>query len=319
MSKPESDVDPVRRRTGFLSALSKAYTAVFRLIDTEGTTDDALKLQQKLHDRYTAYLENHEDALVAVPERESSLNASHVDVDQRHQEAVDQLQAYIDDGTRTERSLHVRSLFSSSASNAGTLKTTSKKESSRRSSCSHVSKGDRLSEARVQAELAKKNVEQQRVLQEAQQRKLAVERETTRQRLEFERQAAERKAELDQQAHPEAARRQLELEEQARQRRLLQDEKKKSRLDDKWQSMKNFKLKSRSESGKNCVQPWGGSDEERDDVTRCKPVKNANLGFQPIDEQQTSMLKILESYAKPNVPTKKLPPRAANNTQKHRR
>ena len=186
--------------------------------------DDAFKLQQKLHDRYTAYLESHEEALVAVQERESSLNASHVDVDQRHQEAVDQLQAYIDDGTRTERSLHVRSLFSSSASNAGTLKTTSKKESSRRSSCSHVSKGDRLSEARVQAELAKKNVEQQRVLQEAQQRKLAVERETTRQRLEFERQAAERKAELDQQAHQEAARRQLELEEQARQRRLLQDE-----------------------------------------------------------------------------------------------
>ena len=212
MSKPESDVDPVRCRAGFLSALSKTYTAVCRLIDTEGSTEDALQLQQKLDGRYTAYLEAHENALVAVPERENSLNASHIDVDQRHQEAVDQLKAYIDDGTKTERSLHIRSLFSSRLSNAGPAKTTSKTQSSRSSGCSHVSKVDRLSEARVQAELAKKRVEQQRVLQEAQQKKLAVERETTRQRLEFERQAAERRAELDR----EAARRQMELEEQAR-------------------------------------------------------------------------------------------------------
>ena len=48
-----------------------------------------------------------------------------------------------------------------------------------------MSKSDRLSEARVQAELAKTNLEQYRVLQEAQQKKLAVEREASRKQLEF--------------------------------------------------------------------------------------------------------------------------------------
>ena len=92
--------------------MTKLYTAVRRLIDSGGSTEEALEIQQKLHDRYTAYLECHETALVEVPERETSLNTSHVDVDQRHQEHVEHLQAYIDDGIKTEGSMHVRSLFS---------------------------------------------------------------------------------------------------------------------------------------------------------------------------------------------------------------
>ena len=321
MSKPESDVDPVRSRAGFLSALSKTYTAVRRLIDTEGSTEDALQLQQKLDGRYTAYLEAHENALVAVPERENSLNASHIDVDQRHQEAVDQLKAYIDDGTKTERSLHVRSLFSSRLSNAGPAKTTSKTQSSRSSGCSHVSKVDRLSEARVQAELAKKRVEQQRVLQEAQQKKLAVERETTRQRLEFERQAAERRAELDR----EAARRQMELEEQARQRRILQEETERQHqeLEEEMETRRQLaeyeklraevQIREREELRSTLGSDYESSDEERDDVTRCKSGSRAQQGFQPIDEQQSSMLKILESYSKPRLTTEATPQRAVTN------
>ena len=87
----------------------------------------------------------------------------------------------------------MRSLFSSRSSNADIAKTVSNKHSSRRSSRSGASqaKSDRLSEARVQAELAKTNIAQQRALKEAQQKKLAAEREATRQQIEFERQAAQ--------------------------------------------------------------------------------------------------------------------------------
>ena len=73
MSQKEINVHPVRRRAGYLSSLSKFYKTVQRIIDTEGTTEDALELQEKLDDRYTKYLESHETALAAVPKREASL------------------------------------------------------------------------------------------------------------------------------------------------------------------------------------------------------------------------------------------------------
>ena len=101
MSHPETHAHPVRRRAGLLSALSRLYTTVRRFIDTGGSTEEAVELQQKLHERYATYLESHETALVEVPERENSLNASQIDVDGRHQEAVAQLQAYIDDGVKS--------------------------------------------------------------------------------------------------------------------------------------------------------------------------------------------------------------------------
>ena len=74
MSQKGKDVHPVRRRAGFLSALAKLYGAVRTLIHSEGTAEEALQIQQKLHERYTAYLESHETALVDIPERKASLN-----------------------------------------------------------------------------------------------------------------------------------------------------------------------------------------------------------------------------------------------------
>ena len=107
------NVHPVRQRAGYLSALSKLYKSIQRLIEIEGTTEDALELQEKLNVRYTRYLESHEAALAAFPEREGSLNESHLDIEKRHREAAESLQTYIHDGNKTERSIHVRSLFSS--------------------------------------------------------------------------------------------------------------------------------------------------------------------------------------------------------------
>ena len=192
-------------------------------------------MQEKFRDRYAKYLEGHEEALVQLPEREVSLNLSHMEVDKRHLEVHDLLHAYIDDGNKSERSVHMRSLFSSKASVAGTTKTASQKRLSRRSSRNStvsLAKSDRLSEARVQAELAKANIEQQRALQEAQQRKLSsgarqrhVNRSSSKGKLLEEQsrrwssEAARRQFELDEQqreAAREAARQQMDFDEQKR-------------------------------------------------------------------------------------------------------
>ena len=163
---------------------------------TEGTTEEALELQEKLRDRYARYLEGHEEALVQLPEREISLNLSHMEVDKRHLDVHDLLQAYIDDGNKSETSAHVRSLFSSKSSVAGTTKNASQRHSSRRSSRHSVvskSNSDRLSEARVQAELVKAKIDQQRMLQETQEKKRAAERFRARQQIEVEQQGRPRK------------------------------------------------------------------------------------------------------------------------------
>ena len=335
MSKAGKDVHPVRRRAGLLSALTKVHTAVFRLIDSGGSTDEAREIQQKLEDRYTTYLECHETALVEVPERETSLNTSHFDIDQRHQDIAEQLQVYIDDGIKTERSLHVRSLFSSKSSSAGTAKSVSNKHSSRRSSRSVVSqaKSDRLSEARVQAEIAKANVQQQRALQETQQKKLAAEREAVRQRIEFERQAAQEKIDMEREAArrqleldeqtKEAARRQLELNEQKRlrdeeikrkdiQRRLLQEETERQQreLEEELETQRQLaeyerrraevKIREREEM-RSALGSDYESDDEREDVTREQVQVKKPTNFQPIEDQQASMLEILQEYSKPKI------------------
>ena len=316
---------PVRRRAGLLSSLAKLYATVRRLLNSEGTTEEALELQQKLHARYTSYLESHENALVAVPEREHSLTTSHIDFEERHQEAVEMLQAYIDDGNKSERSLHMRSLFSSRSSNAGTLKTVSTKHSSRRSSRSAVSQANsnRLSEARIQAELAKKNAEQQQIMQEAHQRRLAAERETARHRMVFEQQAAHRKAELDR----EATRLQMELEEQARQRSLLQEETERQHreLEEEMETRRQVaeyeklraevQIREREEVRSNFASDYESSDEERSDVTRPKKTATKILGFQSIDDQQESMREILRAFSKPKdlVEDKPAPQRNVTN------
>ena len=130
------NVHPVRRRAGYLSALSKLYKSIQRLIDMEGSTEDALELQEKLNVRYAKYLESHETALASQPEREVSLNESHLDIEKRHREAAELLQTYLDDGNKSERSMLVQNLFSSKSSRAGTVRSTSTRHSSRRSSCS---------------------------------------------------------------------------------------------------------------------------------------------------------------------------------------
>ena len=63
MSQHDGEVDPVRRRAGLISALVKLYVKTQKLLDEDGSQEDAVQLQEKPHERYTVYLESHEIAL----------------------------------------------------------------------------------------------------------------------------------------------------------------------------------------------------------------------------------------------------------------
>ena len=92
MSQHDGEVDPVRRRAGLISALVKLYVKTQKLLDEDGSPEEAVQLQEKLHERYTVYLEGHEIALSTYPDKEESLTSSHIRNELRHQQAIDTLQ-----------------------------------------------------------------------------------------------------------------------------------------------------------------------------------------------------------------------------------
>ena len=111
----QGEADPVRRRAGLLSSLVKLYVSVKELTDEDGSTEDAAKLQEKLSERYVAYLDSHELSLATYPDREDNLMASHIKYELQHRRIVKDLQLYIENGTKPEddiESLHAASLFS---------------------------------------------------------------------------------------------------------------------------------------------------------------------------------------------------------------
>ena len=46
MSQHEAEVDPVRRRAGLISALVKLYVKAQKLLDEDGSADEAAQLQK---------------------------------------------------------------------------------------------------------------------------------------------------------------------------------------------------------------------------------------------------------------------------------
>ena len=118
MSQAGAEADPIRRRAGLLSALVKLYVNAQKLMAKGGSADDAQQLLDKLTERYTKYLESHETALAAYPEREETLVTSHVKNEQRHQQLVDSLEVYFVDGTKPDdlESLRAASIFSTRSS-----------------------------------------------------------------------------------------------------------------------------------------------------------------------------------------------------------
>ena len=122
MSQVGKDPDPLRRRAGLLSALSRIYSEAYRLMKNGGTPEEIEQLRARIEDRYTAYLEGHEVTLVEYPDREQTLVESHHAYELKHQLLLDNLTAYVEKGEAPEdtRSVYAASLFShkSSAKNS---------------------------------------------------------------------------------------------------------------------------------------------------------------------------------------------------------
>ena len=322
MSQHELDANPVRRRAGLLSALVKNYVNVKKLIENDGSAEDGIQLQEKLNEQYVKYLDSHEVSLTTYPDREENLMASHVKYELRHQHMMDDLAAYIADGTKPREedleSLHAESLFSlrskksvarSQASRANSRKTASKagdentsqhppSQGDQRSgshhshyqsvhdAASHVSeaRSERLSEARIQAELAQKRLEQEELLQQANRLKITMEREAAQQKQILDAEAeqlASRRRELEE----ETERRALELEQAIQLQRKRHDV---EALHTEVNARKAEEMRATLGSDYN-------SDEERDDVTSPRP---ATRGFQPIDEQSACLTKVLEEITR---------------------
>ena len=217
MSQPEVGADPIRRRAGLLSSLVKLYASAKTLIESDGPAEEAQQLIDKLHERYTAYLESHEIALAAYPQREDTLLASHFKNEERHQQLLSNLQAYVDGGTKPFdlQSLHAASLFShrSSAKKSVAKSCPPLRKADTASRVSQNRSVMALSETRVQVALAKRRYEQQQAEQLAAQRKI-----------EFDREVARQHRELDmRQKEAEMRQRQLQEEADARERQRLED------------------------------------------------------------------------------------------------
>ena len=114
MSDNSNQPDPPRRRAGLLSALTRIYSEAHRLMKNGGSPEEVAEIRTKIEDRYTAYLESHELTLAEYPDRETSLVKSHDHNELKYQLILDNLDAYIAEGSEPEDigSLHAASLFS---------------------------------------------------------------------------------------------------------------------------------------------------------------------------------------------------------------
>ena len=273
------------------------------LLDSEGSTEDAYILQQKLTERYDAYLESQEMAMVSVPDREETLTSTHITNEQRHQQAVDMLQAYLDDGTRSEKSLHLKTLFSSGSSRASVVPRKKSLAPNRYggSQASKAKSDSRLSEARVQAQIAKRNVEQFKALREAQQKKLDMEREAARQQMELEQlegrkrlerkeEEARRRIEQEEELYHANLQRKLLKEETERQQRELEHEiEMQKRIAELERLKEEVNIREREEL-RSVLGSDLDSDEEHEDVTSPKRARlNLLLDFKTSEAQQSQM------------------------------
>ena len=247
--------NPFRQRAGHLSTLVKGFAAAREIMQNDGSIEEALEMIDKLNDIYKAYLKSHDLAMETNedPKRDKTLIDSFMRYEQRHDQVLDELNEFIHDGTKPDPSSH----GSSRASSKSSMKTANTTILSvNRSNTSSTSQA-RLSEARVQAELAKTDVENLRKLQEAQQKKLQLEREEAQRRLKLDEE--NRRIEMERRIlKEETERRRQELDNQIEmQRRVAELEKLRAEVHIREQEEVRSQLGSDYES-----------DEEIEDVTR---------------------------------------------------
>ena len=176
--------DPLHRRAGLLSVLAKLNINGRKQIMDDATVDEAIELQCKLSERYPLYLESHDIALAANPDRKEALARAHNNNEKRHEKFVYEVELYIADGTKPEGSMHCSSMHSGVSQREAKSAMEFELES-RASRLSHA-RSERLSETRVQAELASTQLRQLRAVHAKQQQKLELERAAARHKLKLD-------------------------------------------------------------------------------------------------------------------------------------
>ena len=73
MATTWKESNPLRRRAGLLSSLSRVYNQAERLMKFGGSREEVEEIRGKIEQRYAAYLESHELTLAEYPEREPTL------------------------------------------------------------------------------------------------------------------------------------------------------------------------------------------------------------------------------------------------------
>ena len=226
MAAVDKEPDPLRRRAGLLSALTRTYNEAYRLMKNRGTSEEVEQLRAKIEDRYTAYLESHEVTLVEYPDREQTLVESHAAYDLKHQLLLDNLAAYLEKGETYEDiiSHYAASLFSGRSSAKNSAAKSCPVFRDKASRVSQARSVTALSETRVKAALAKKQFEQQQAEQLAAQRKIEFDRDVARQHRELDKRKKEAEMRQRQLQEEAAARQRQQQEEAAARERQLQDE-----------------------------------------------------------------------------------------------
>ena len=246
--------DPVRSRAGFLSALAKSYVQAREIVSQDDRTDAARQLLKKLSVQYNAYTSSHDLALAAkqtlnsVPEQEQRLIESHAKYEKQHEDVVGELQDYII-GRSTVKGDLPKSTASMGYHDSLPGKVARSKVSRYNVSVGSLARSERLAEARVQAGVMKKRVEQIRARQLALRAQREFECEMARKQRQLELQQEELQAEATKRRQEmEDA---LELEESMQQLEELSIE-----LDIRQREAVRSELGSQYDS-----------DEDREDVT----------------------------------------------------
>jgi hypothetical protein len=301
-----AEKNPKRVRAGHLSQLTRLYKEVNRLILSDGTAEEVRFMRKRIEEQYLLYLESHEETVADNPELEQAYLDAHNRNEARHQLVLDNIDAYLQDGSKPDDS-DIESYHDASAlSIPGTVSVASSSVASSRNSKrtassrlrSHASgrktpsaaptirslersskatsqaKSDRISEARVQAELQELRAKQMSTIHEMEekQRLFEIERETHRLKMELQQQKFAHDLERERQ---QSKVNELKAEVQLRQREVI-----------------------RSEIGSDY-----GSDAEREDVTRPKTAApKPKQGWLPEAEQTALMQKIHQSYRDYGLP-----------------
>ena len=156
------EVDLVRIRTDYLRSLAKLYNSVNELIASNGTAKEVKELLNQVDARYQRYLESHKICMATISNI-NGLKASHDHAEAEYYQVYQVLKSHVSCVSNT--SSKITSLSSSQRNSKPKYQAASRSCSKKTSQVSRTNR-EKLIEAKVQAEIAKKRIEELKAIQE---------------------------------------------------------------------------------------------------------------------------------------------------------